>query len=92
MSQDCLMYPLAKPVCPDVVPIIAPIDKSCEPSLTAFPSSLAPTEKSPDPTGQDNDKATSAILRELDGTTIDNPESAKLPVKAMGRAFRKKNK
>ena len=54
--------------------------KSCEPSLTALPSSLAPTAKSPVPTGQDKDSATSAILRELDGTTIDNPESAKLPV------------
>ena len=57
--------------------------KSCEPSLTALPSSLAPTAKSPVPTGADSESATSAILLTQEGTTIDSPESAKLPVKVV---------
>jgi hypothetical protein len=75
--------PLAVPVWPEVVPIRAPILKSCEPSITALPSRRHPMAKSPLPTGHERLTATSAILRILLGTTIASPESAKFDVKVV---------
>lgn len=79
-SHDCVTKPLAAPVCPDVVPIIAPMLKSCEPSITALPSSLAPTAKSPVPTGQDIDNAISRIEVVPAGAIKERFESPKLLV------------
>jgi hypothetical protein len=60
-SQDWVTKPSEEPVCPLVVPMMAPIAKSWLPSITAFPSKRHPTAKSPDPTGHDIARAISRM-------------------------------
>jgi len=60
-SQDWVTKPSDKPVAPLVVAVRAPIEKSCEPSITALPSSLHPTAKSPVPTGAEIESAISRM-------------------------------
>ena len=72
------------PVCPDVVPMIAPIEKSCDPLMTEFPSQRTPTAKSPVPTGQDIERTSFFTKLVPAGTIKLRFESPKLDVKVTG--------
>jgi len=80
-SHDCETKPLAKPVWPLVVSIIAPIEKSWLPSITALPSRRHPTAKSPVPTGAETERAISRIEEVPAGAIRLRLESPKFDVK-----------
>jgi len=80
-SQDCLTKPLADPVAPLVVALIAPIEKSCDPFITAEPSRRIPKAASPVPTGAVIDKASSRIADVPAGAIKLRFESEKFDVK-----------
>jgi len=79
--HSCLTKPSAEPVCPLVVPIMAPIAKSWDPSITALPSKRAPTAKSPVPTGHDIARAISLIALVPAGAIRERFVSPKFDVK-----------
>jgi len=80
-SQDWVTKPLAKPVAPLVVALIAPIEKSWLPLLTADPSIRHPKAASPVPTGAVIESAISRMAEVPAGAIRLRFVSEKLEVK-----------